>query len=372
MDPGCCLVYLDIPASARLGKGARAGLSRIVHGVAAAWVARVREGLSIAARAPRPAFIDAREAGRYLALPDAEAIAADALAWEAAGRIVIPAARRAALRTAPDDGPRLSAISKCCLVPDLDLAAFRFLGSVRHEDPVRYLHLVGVERGGLLATIDEHSTYLVRIAALALAAARCTVPAEQPVIGMVGAGRLARAVLDAFVRSGRAREIVVASRRPESRDRLARSLVEDGFSRVTAAATPREAAERADLLITATNAETPVVAAAWLKPGATVYGLGDAVEFGADLLVRRERGTVRLVVSNWSECAERADFRRLIAEGRIAESDVDATLADVMAGRAPARLTPRQVVCVRAPGSVALDALMGAWVCAGRMIDPYS
>jgi len=75
---------------------------------------------------------------------------------------------------------------------------------------------------------------------------------------------------------------------------------------VAAAGSVREAARSVDLLITATNAEMPVVSAAWLKPGATVYGLGDAVELDADLLVRRERGAVRLVVSNWRECAERA------------------------------------------------------------------
>lgn len=338
----------------------------VFHVVTASWVARVKDGLAIAARASRPAFIDAEEASRYLALPDAAAIAADALLWEAAGRIVIPDARRAALRSAPSDGARLLAISKCCLIPDLDLAAFRFLGAVQDEDPVRYLHLVGLERRNLLATIDEHLTYLVRIAALALVTARHTVLPAQPVIGMVGAGRLARAVLDAFIQSGRAGEVIVASRRPVPRDRLVRSLIEEGFPRVTAAGSPREAAQRADLLITATNAEAPVVSAAWLKPGATVYGLGDAVELHADLLVRRERGAVRLVVSNWRECAERADFRRLIAEGRIDESDVDATLADVIAGRTPARVTPEQVVCVRASGSVALDALLGAWICAGR------
>jgi ornithine cyclodeaminase/alanine dehydrogenase-like protein (mu-crystallin family) len=181
---------------------------------------------------------------------------------------------------------------------------------------------------------------------------------------MIGAGRLARAVLEAFIESGRAGEIVIASRRPASRDRLVHTLAASGFPHVTAANSPRDAAGRADFLVTATDAASAILSAAWVKPGGTVYGLGDAVELSDDLLVRRERGSVRLVVSNWLECAQRADFRRLIADGRIDESDVDAELWELIAGRKSARLDPQGVVCVRAPGSVALDALLAAWICA--------
>jgi len=336
--------------------------------VTVSWVTEVKAGLARAAEYGG-AFIDAQEAKRRLPLADAIGIVRDGVLWEASGRVLMPDARRAALRySAQGDGPRVAAISKCCVIPALDIAAFRFLGSVLGDDPVRFLHLVGLERRNLLATIDEHLTYLVRIAALALVVAEHTVPAPAPVIGMIGAGRLARAVLGAFIESGRAGEIVIASRRPAPRDRLVHDLTAAGFPRVTAVDSAREAAGRADFLVSATNAASPIVSAAWVKPGATVYGLGDAVEFADDLLVRRERGPVRLIVSNWLECAQRADFRRLIDDGRIDQSDVDVELSDVISGRAPARVDPRGVVCVRAPGSVTLDALLGAWICARRAL----
>jgi ornithine cyclodeaminase/alanine dehydrogenase-like protein (mu-crystallin family) len=329
--------------------------------VTVSWVTEVKAGLARAAEYGG-AFIDAQEAKRRLPLADAVGIVRDAVLWEASGRVLMPDARRAALRySAQGDGLRVAAISKCCVIPALDVAAFRFLGSVLGDDPVRFLHLVGLERRNLLATIDEHLTYLVRVAALALVVAEHTVPAPAPVIGMIGAGRLARAVLGAFIESGRAGEIVIASRRPASRDRLVHDLTAAGFPRVTAVDSAREAAGRADFLVSATNAAS-------VKPGATVYGLGDAVEFADDLLVRRERGPVRLIVSNWLECAQRADFRRLIDDGRIDESDVDVELSDVISGREPARVDPRGVVCVRAPGSVTLDALLGAWICARRAL----
>lgn len=345
---------------------AEAGAPRTVHDVTASWVAGVKDGLARAGERG-VAFIDAQEAKGWLPLADAVEIVREAVLWEASGRVLVPDARRAALRyAAPDDGVRISTISKCCVIPDLGVAGFRFLGSVLGDDPVRYLHLVGLQRRNLLATIDEHLIYLVRIAALALVVAEHTVPVPAPVIGMVGAGRLARAVLDAFIESGRAGEIVVTSRRPASRDRLVRHVIAAGFPHVVAADSVGDAARRADFLVTATDAASPILSAASIKPGATVYGLGDAVELDDDLLVRRERGGVRLVVSNWLECAQRADFRRLIAGGRIGESDVDAELADVIAGTKPARVEPGGIVCVRAPGSVALDTLVGAWICARR------
>lgn len=346
--------------------------------VAASWAADVRAGLVRAGGHPG-AFIDAEEARRRLPLADALPIVRDAVLWEGAGRILVPEARRAVLRSAVPgvsaagvEPPSISTVSKCCLVPELGLAGFRFLGSVGGRDPVRYLHLAGLEHGNLLATIDEHLTYLVRIAALAVVVAEYTAPAAAPVIGMIGAGPVAGAVLDAFVEAGRAREIVLTSRRAASRDRLAERLRASGFSRVTALDGVRDVAERADVVITATNAQAPILSAAWVKPGAAVYGLGDAPELDPGLLVRRERGSVRLLVSNWRECGERADFRRLITDGRIGPSDVDAELWEVIAGRTPARADPRDVVCVRAPGSVALDTLLGAWICARGPLPPAS
>jgi ornithine cyclodeaminase len=335
----------------------------------AGWVAGAREALASvdAAAPPGGLVIGAAEARRCAPLPEVIEAVREAVAWEADGRIGIPEDRRAALRYTPvdrGDGLRAAAIVKCCVVPDLGIAGFRFLGSILGDDPVRYLCLAGLAHRRLLATIDEHLTYLQRIAALAVVVAHHTVAARTPTVGVVGAGRLARAVLEALVASDRAGEILVTSRSKESRDALVRVLAEAGVPRVAAAASVEEVAARADFLVTATSATAPVLRAAWVKPGATVYALGDAIELGDDLLVRQARGRVRLVVSNWLECAQRADFRRLIAAGLIGPGDVDAELADVVAGAAPARLDDRDVVCVRAPGSVALDVFVGVRICA--------
>ena len=331
----------------------------------AAWVATVREGLERTGERGGM-LLDSHEARRYLPLGEAVDLVREGVLWEGCGKILMPETRRAVLRLPVPDGTSISAISKCCVIPDLDIAGYRFLGSVRGDDPVRYLHLVSLARRKLIATVDEHLTYLVRIAALAVVAAAHTVSARMPTIGVVGAGRLARAVLEAFIEIGRVGEVVVTSRRPASRERLVRALQAAGFAHAHAADSARDVAGCADFLVTATNAAAPVLSAEWIKRGATVYGLGDAAELPDDLLVRRERGPARLVVSTWLECAQRADFGRLIAERRVSEADVDAELWEIIAGNKPARLREDAIVCLRAPGSVGLDVLLGAWVCARR------
>lgn len=332
----------------------------------ASWVATVRDGLERAGERG-PALIESREACRYLPLREAVDLVREGLLWEGVGKIVMPEMRRAVLRLAlPACETDISAISKCCVIPELGIAGYRFLGSVRGEQPVRYLHIVSLTRRQLIATIDEHLTYLVRIAALAVVAAAHTVSAQAPTIGMIGAGRLARAVLEAFIKAGRVGDIVVTSRRPASRERLMRELRVGGFARVRGSDSARDVAGCADFLVTATNAASPVVSAEWIRPGATVYGLGDAAELPEDLLLRRQRGSARLVVSNWLECVQRADFRPLVAAGKVDESDVDAELWEIIAGRKSARVCEDSIVCVRAPGSVGLDVLLGAWVCARR------
>jgi ornithine cyclodeaminase/alanine dehydrogenase-like protein (mu-crystallin family) len=332
----------------------------------ASWTALVRAGLERAGDRGG-VVIGAEEARRYVSLGEAIDLVREGVLWEGAGKIVMPDARRATLRLAlPECNSRMGAISKCCAIPDLGLAGYRFVGSVGGGDPVRYLHLAGLAHRRLIATIDDHLTYLLRIAALAVVTAAHTVPARTPTIGMIGAGRLARAVLEALIETGRAGDIIVTSRHPASRERLVGALRASGFERARAADSARDVAGCANFLVTATNTEAPVLSAAWLKPGATIYALGDAAELPEDLVVRRARGSVRLIVSNWLECAQRADIGRLVAEGRVDETDVDAELWEVIAGRKPARAREDDIVCVRAPGSVGLDVLVGAWVCARR------
>jgi len=330
----------------------------------ASWVASVREGLARAGD-HEPRFIGARDARRCVSLADAVALVRDGVLWEGTGRVAVPEARRLLLRLSlPGGDPGLAAMAKCCVVPELGVAGYRFVGSIGGEDPVRYVHIVSLEQRRLLATIDEHLTYLLRIAALAVVAAAHTVPVARPTVGMVGAGRLARAVLEGLIEAGAVGKIVVASRQPASRDGLVRTLRDRGFEHAYTARDVRDAAAQADFLVTATTASAPILSSGWVKPGATVYGLGAAAELPEDLLVRAERGPVRLVVSNWRECAERADIRRLIAAGRLGNADVDAELWEIIAGTKPAREHAGEIVCLRAPGSVALDVLLGAWVCA--------
>ncbi len=329
----------------------------------------MREGLARAGQ-HEPRVIGARDARSLISLADAMALVRDGVLWEGTGKIAVPEARRLLLQlTLPGNDDRgVAAMAKCCAVPELGIAGYRFVGSIGGEDPVRYVHIVSLERRRLLATIDEHLTYLLRIAALAVVAAVHTIPVARPTVGMVGAGRLARAVLEALIEAGAAGKILVASRQPASRERLVRTLRDGGFQHAYAARDVRDAVAQADFLVTATTASTPIIASGWVKPGATVYGLGAGAELPEDLLARAERGPVRLVVSNWRECAERADIRRLITAGRLNEADVDAELWEIIAGRKPAREREGEIVCVRAPGSVALDVLLGAWVCARHVL----
>ncbi|HLW58625.1 MAG TPA: NAD(P)-binding domain-containing protein [bacterium] len=330
----------------------------------ASWAATVKEGLAqVQSRGGQ--LIGPGDARRRIALGEAVEIVRDGLLWEASGRIVIPPARRAVLRVPlPDGEAGVTSISKCCVISELDVVGYRFLGSILGDDPVRYLHIASLSRRTLLATIDEHLTYLLRIAALAVVAAAHTVAAPRPTVGVVGAGRLARAVVEALIEAGRAGEVVVTSRHPASREQLVRALATAGFARAHAVDSVREVAGRADFLVTATNAMAPVLSPEWIKPGATVYGLGAGEELPPALFMRAERGSVRLVVSNWAECAERSDFRGLIADGRVSKADVDAELWEIVGGRVPARLRADDTVCLRAPGSVGLDVLLGAWICA--------
>ncbi len=93
-------------------------------------------------------------------------------------------------------------------------------------------------------------------------------------VGIIGSGFQARTQLEAMLAVRQIREVRIWSRSPERRGRFAEECSATFQIQVGAPASAREAIERADIVVTATNAREPVLEASWIAPGAHINAIG--------------------------------------------------------------------------------------------------
>jgi len=111
----------------------------------------------------------------------------------------------------------------------------------------------------------------------------------------------------------------------------------------SACASPEEVCRQADILITATPSQTPLVRAAWLKPGVHVTAVGSdspgKQELEAACLARADI----VVVDRLSQCARFGELSHALSAGLLREADVRGQLGELVAGRKPGRTRDDEV-----------------------------
>src|ERR671915_2470526 len=122
------------------------------------------------------------------------------------------------------------------------------------------------ETGELLVTMDGRLITEVRTAAVSAVATEHLARSDAAVLAIIGSGVQARSHLEALRLVREFREVRVWS------PRRARAFAEEHG--VRAAASAEEAVRGADVVVTATTSQTPVLSGEWLSPGAHINAVG--------------------------------------------------------------------------------------------------
>jgi len=169
-------------------------------------------------------------------------------------------------------------------------------------------------------------------------AARHLARKESRVLGVVGAGRVARNQIEALSAAFDLKEIRVYARTPRAVPGV--SFVER----------PEDAVRGADLVVAATTSSQPVVRGEWVAPGAFVAAVGAfALEMREldDEVIRR---AACHVIDSRADVLERAgDFMGPIQSG-ILEREAVAEIAEVVAGKRAGRRSPGEITVYKSSG----------------------
>jgi ornithine cyclodeaminase len=197
--------------------------------------------------------------------------------------------------------------------------------------------LYSPDTGAPLAIVEGTMITSARTGALTALGARHLARSDTSVLGHIGARGSAWwnvTMLDDLFHFN---EIRITSRRPESREKLARRLSRDLGKPVHAVATPREALEGADIMLEASRLTSPQVLlrTAWVQPGVLVipYGTVSAVELSLTSVMDK------IVVDDWGQATVGpfGALRRHVDEGLLTREVLYAELGDIVAGKLPGR-----------------------------------
>jgi len=183
--------------------------------------------------------------------------------------------------------------------------------------------------------MDATSLTWQRTGAVTCVGARHLARANSRVVTHLGARGSAfqnlRLLSDAF----RLDEIRIASKRPESRERLAARVRDELGVRCVPVDDAAAACRDADIIIEATRLERPevLIPADAVKPGALIVTYGWKMAVDPELPFRMDK----LVVDDWAQCRHGGALYPLIECGRLTDGHIHAEIGEIVCGAKPGR-----------------------------------
>jgi alanine dehydrogenase len=210
------------------------------------------------------------------------------------------------------------------------------------------------EDGAPVALLHGGVPTRVRTAAASAVATRALAREDSRVLGVVGAGRLAREHVEALQGVRDWNRLVIWSRTPASAKALADTLEWDGAIEVVDDCTAVFA--EADAICTLTPSVTPIIRGDWLRPGQHLNVVGarprpDEREVDSATMARSSVWVDDMATAE----TKSGDLMLAVGEGALTLQDVVGTVGEVLAGLRPGRTSADQITLFDSVGIGAQD-----------------
>jgi ornithine cyclodeaminase len=194
---------------------------------------------------------------------------------------------------------------------------------------------------GMVAAIEDGYVHTIRTAAPTGVAARHLANPDARELAIIGSGHLAAGQLAAVCAVRPITRIRVYSRTPAHVTRFAEEAARLLEREVVPCTSGREAVEGADIVVTVTSAQAPVIDRAWLAPGTTILDIARNEVDDATVFASR---IVTPSIERLMDPAEEFEpYATLTREGR-ADAIAPVELSDVVVGRAVGRANAEELV----------------------------
>lgn len=151
------------------------------------------------------------------------------------------------------------------------------------RDAGRMFCLYSETSGELAAIVQVFAMGAMRTGAASGIATKYLANADAAVLGVLGSGRQARTQVEAVCKVRPIREVRVYSPNTEHRDSFCRDMKKFNNNKYLSMSTAEDAVRGADVIVSATTSEQPIVLGRWLKPGVHINAIGANLEHRREL-----------------------------------------------------------------------------------------
>jgi len=194
----------------------------------------------------------------------------------------------------------------------------------------------------------------MRVAAMGGIAAKHFARQDSKSIAFIGAGEQAKMHLIAMKAAVPSIEECRVSAKHEHEETLFVNELGPIFPEIrfsVAGTNAQKAMDGADILVTATSAQAPLLKAAWMKPGAFYSHIGGwEDEYGV------AKQCEKIVCDDWDTVKHRTQtLSRMYKDGQLTDNDIHANLVEVLAGEKSGRESAEERVYFNAVGLAYTD-----------------
>lgn len=248
-------------------------------------------------------------------------------------------------------------------VGPVDTAGVKVIGdyvdNIDHDLPseVAMLTLYDPRTGVPRCIMDATGLTWLRTGAVSGIGADRLAREDARILGHIGARGTAFSNIRAIAAVRPIEEVRIASRRPETREDLARQVESELGLRAIPVGSAGEACDGADIVVEATRLEKPraLIEDSMIKPGALLiaYGWVMALEPALPL------GADKIVVDDWRQCCEGGALHPLIEDGRLTRDGVHAEIGEIVTGERAGRESGEERIVFWHRGFAVSDIVLG-------------
>lgn len=210
------------------------------------------------------------------------------------------------------------------------------------------------ETGLELADLEGTLITDMRTGAAGAVAARYLARADAATVGLVGAGVQAWYQLEALRLVRRITHVRLWSREQANARALAERASKGLGLRCEVVATVEQAVRYQDIVVTATPSRTPLVRPEWVAPGTHLNAIGADAPGKQELEPSLLKGS-RLIVDDLAQAVHSGEVNVPLAQGRLSQRDIEATLGEVVAAKKPGRRSNQEITVFDSTGLIIQD-----------------
>jgi ornithine cyclodeaminase/alanine dehydrogenase-like protein (mu-crystallin family) len=213
--------------------------------------------------------------------------------------------------------------------------------------------------GELAAIVQVFAMGALRTGAASGIATKYMARPNARILAVIGTGRQARTQAEAICKVRPITEIRSFSRSPDNRDAFRRALAHLDIP-IVGAASAEAAVHDADIVVTATTSEKPVVLGEWLAPGTHLNAIGANFEHRRELDSAAVGRAAVIATDDLDQVRyEATDLVAPVGEGIIGWDRVQ-SLGEIVAGKRPGRTGDADITLFKSLGVALEDVALAA------------